>query len=118
MKKDISISIKLSKIDKSAFYEAKNGEKFLPIMLKLRIDESKLKQGKVEGEPDKYGYHGFIVQEIGKERKAAGELGPILGNCKIMDWDSPNPKMNGEEKSNGYSPQIVGNDDDSDTIPF
>ena len=107
MKQTIDISIDVSKIDKTALYESpKTGKKYLSMSVLIREDK------------DKYGNDGFIVQKISQARKAAGERGPILGNCKIMDWDFPNPKMHGGEKSNGYSPQIVGNDDDSDTIPF
>ena len=107
MKQTIDISIDVSKIDKTALYESpKTGKKYLSMSVLIREDK------------DKYGNDGFIVQKISQARKAAGERGPILGNCKIMDWDSPNPKMHGSEKSNGYGPQIVGDDDDSDTIPF
>ena len=104
MKQDISISIKLSKIDKTAFYEGKNGEKYLSIMLKLK------------GEKDQYGYDGFIVQEISKERKAAGEKGPILGNAKIMDWNKPSEHQ--QAKANGYAKPDAWDKDDNDSIPF
>lgn len=106
MKQTIDISMDVTKIDKTALYESpKTGKKYLSITVLIREEK------------DKYGYDGFVVQKISKERKASGEKGPILGNAKIMEWDSPNPKMHGSEKSNGYGPQIVGNDDDSE-IPF
>ena len=31
---------------------------------------------------DQYGNHGFITQNISKERRDAGERGPIIGNWK------------------------------------
>jgi hypothetical protein len=94
MKQTIDISLDLGKIDKAALYESpKTGKKYLNLTLLLR------------DEKDQYGNDGFVVQKISKERKAAGERGPILGNGKIMDWDAPK------------SPQITGNDDDQD-IPF
>jgi hypothetical protein len=100
MKQSISISIDVSKIDKSALYiSPKNGKKYLSLMLKIREEK------------DQYGYDGFIAQEISKERKAAGEKGPILGNAKIMDWDAPKPQP---------TPQTPATNsfDDEDDIPF
>lgn len=82
MKETIDVSIKLSKIDKTAFYESpKTGEKYLPVTVLIREEK------------DKYGYDGFVVQKISKERKAAGEKGPILGNCKIVDWEAQKPSV-------------------------
>lgn len=34
---------------------------------------------------DQYGNDGFIVQDVGKERREAGEKGPIIGNWKHID---------------------------------
>jgi single-stranded DNA-binding protein len=101
MKQSISISIDVSKIDKSALYiSPKNGKKYLSIMLKIREEK------------DQYGYDGFIAQEISKERKAAGEKGPILGNAKIMDWDQPAPQAKPQ------APVTNSFDDEEDDIPF
>jgi hypothetical protein len=92
MKQTIDISLDVSKIDKTELYESpKTGKKYLNLTVLLREEK------------DQYQNDGFIVQKISKERKAAGEKGPILGNAKIMDWDSPK--------------KITENDDDSD-IPF
>jgi hypothetical protein len=103
MKQTIDISLDLGKIDKAAIFESpKTGKKYLNLTLLLR------------DEKDQYGNDGFVVQKISKERKAAGERGPILGNGKIIDWDAPREER-GSKPS--YSPQIVGNDD-SDIIPF
>lgn len=101
MKQSISISIDVSKIDKTALYTSpKNGKKYLSLMLKIREEK------------DQYGYDGFIAQEISKERKAAGEKGPILGNAKIMDWDAPQPKPKPQ------APVTNSFDDEEDDIPF
>jgi hypothetical protein len=101
MKQSISISIDVSKIDKSALYiSPKNGKKYLSLMLKIREEK------------DQYGYDGFIAQEISKERKAAGEKGPILGNAKIMDWDAPKPQPTPQ------APVTNSFDDEEDDIPF
>jgi len=104
MKQDISISIDVTKIDKTALYEGKTGKKYLSLMLKLR------------GEKDKYGFDGFIVQEISKERKQAGEKGPILGNAKIMDWNKPSEHQ--QAKANGYVKPDAWDDDGMSDVPF
>ena len=102
MKQSISISIDVSKIDKTALYTSpKNGKKYLSLMLKIREEK------------DQYGYDGFIAQEISKERKAAGEKGPILGNAKIMDWDAP-----AQPKPKPQAPVTNSFDEEEDDIPF
>ena len=106
MKQTIDISLDVSKIDKTALYESpKTGKKYLSMSLLIREEK------------DKYGNDGFIVQKISQARKESGEKGPILGNAKIMDWDTPRQSMHGSEKSNGYAPQAQ-DDDDLDIIPF
>lgn len=101
MKQSISISIDVSKIDKTALYiSPKNGKKYLSLMLKIREEK------------DQYGFDGFIVQEIPKDRKATGEKGPILGNAKIMDWDTPKPQARPQ------APVTNSFDDEEDDIPF
>jgi hypothetical protein len=65
--------IDVSKIDKSAIHVGKMG-KYLNVTL---IEN---RNGK-----DQYGYDGFIAQDIGAERRIAGEKGPIIGNWKNID---------------------------------
>ena len=59
-----TIRINVTKIDKSAIYEGKNGKYVDLVMFENR-----------EGE-DQYGNLGFVTQDIGKERRLAGERGP------------------------------------------
>lgn len=107
MKQTIDISLGVSKIDKTELYESpKTGKKYLNVTVLIREEK------------DQYGNDGFIVQKISKERKAAGEKGPILGNAKIMDWDAPRQNQHGEAKSNGYASQPNIEDDDDSDIPF
>jgi hypothetical protein len=35
--------------------------------------------------PNEYGDDGFVVQDIGKERREAGEKGPIIGNWRHIE---------------------------------
>lgn len=63
---------------------------------------------------DKYGNDGFVTIDIGKERRIAGDKGPILGNWKHL----------GEKRAttqNGVKPPIAALDeslDEDDSIPF
>jgi len=65
-----TIRIDVTKIDKSAIYEGKSG-KYIDIVL---FDNR-------EG-ADQYGNLGFVTQDLGKDRRLAGERGAILGNWK------------------------------------
>ena len=105
----ITLNINTAKIDKTALYEGKTG-KFLDITLMDNRDG-----------PDKFGNDGFAVQGLGKERREAGERGPIIGNWKHVGTDKRSGSQNGakppmdahhQSKSNGYAPEY------GDDIPF
>ena len=65
-----SLNIDVKKIDKAALYVGAKGT-YLNLTLLENRDGT-----------DQYGNDGFITQDIGKERRLAGEKGPILGNWK------------------------------------
>jgi hypothetical protein len=65
-----TIRIDVTKIDKSAIYEGKSGKYIDLVMFDNR-----------EG-ADQYGNLGFVTQDLGKDRRLAGERGAILGNWK------------------------------------
>ena len=67
----LKINVKL--IDKSAMFEGAKGT-YLDLTLMDNRDG-----------PDQYGNDGFIVQDIGKERREAGQKGPIIGNWKHVN---------------------------------
>jgi hypothetical protein len=107
------LKIDVKKIDKSALFEGKSGT-----YLDVTLFENK------DG-PGKYGDDGFIVQEISKERREAGEKGPIIGNWRHhgskAGW---NDKTASEAKrvtppptppKAGYQPD---QNDATDDIPF
>lgn len=94
------MNINVSRVDKSALYDGKNGK-----YLSLTLHENK-------NGTDKYGNHGFVSQDLGKERRMKGEKGPILGNFKHVG---------------GYTKQAGGNaasadkftdESQDDEIPF
>lgn len=63
---------------------------------------------------DQYGNEGFASVDIGKDRRMAGEKGPILGNWKTVGQQQ-NPKMHGGEQRTAPPAQEP---DDGDDIPF
>ena len=71
-------NIDVTKIDKSAIHVGTKG-KYINITLLENRD----------GETDKYGNDGFVVQDIGKVRREAGEKGPIIGNWRIVGKVAP-----------------------------
>ena len=58
--------------------------------------------------PDKYGYAGFAAVNLTKERREAGEKGPIIGNWKPIGRASAAPPP----------AQSTPETDDGDDIPF
>lgn len=81
---------------------------------------------------DQYGNNGFCTVDVGKERRQAGEKGPILGNWKDLDGGQPArgrdvpasearmrsqpPARRDSGPGHGFAPE---HDDDSDQeIPF
>lgn len=105
----ITLNINTAKIDKTAIYEGKTG-KFLNLTLMENRDG-----------PDQYGNDGFIIQDIGKERREAGERGPIVGNYKNRDRkpdgyqrQAPPQDAHNRAKADGFAPAK----DDDGSIPF
>ena len=62
---------------------------------------------------DQWGWEGFATVDLGKERREAGEKGPILGNWKTLGQRSPN-------QNTAPPPLAAMNDalDAEDDIPF
>jgi hypothetical protein len=58
--------------------------------------------------PDKYGYTGFAAVNLPKERREAGEKGPIVGNFKPIGRAAATPPP----------VQSAPATDDGDDIPF
>ena len=64
--------------------------------------------------PDQYGNDGFIVQDVGKERREAGEKGPIVGNWKHIGQRSPAQNTAPPPSRTATADAL----DESDDIPF
>lgn len=93
------LKIDLLKVDKSALFKGDKGT-YLDITLLDNRDGT-----------DQYGNDGMIVQDIGKERREAGEKGQILGNWKYIGQPAPKPSQPTPARS------APVDDDDSD-LPF
>lgn len=75
----ITYKINVTRIDKSALFDGKNGKYLDGAFMENRNG------------PDQYGNDGFIVQDIGKERREKGEKGPIIGNWKRVETRRSQP---------------------------
>ena len=113
----LRIKVDVTKIDKGALFKGTKGT-YLDISVLMRAEE------------DEYGNHGMAVQDLGQERREAGERGAILGNCKwasnpsaSVSWvegDGPaaSPAAKPAPAKEGkFEPQLM-DDEDMDEIPF
>jgi hypothetical protein len=91
-----TIQIQLDKIDKAQIFVGKV-HKYLNATLHDN------KNGK-----DEYGNDGFVTQSISKEKREAGERGPIIGNWKEVVFGAS--KAQPELKPTAQA--------DDDSIPF
>jgi hypothetical protein len=69
--------------------------------------------------PDQYGNDGFATLDLGKDRRLAGERGPILGNWK--DLDSGNQRQGRDVPASEAMKKRdnqASEPDDCDDIPF
>jgi hypothetical protein len=66
----IVIKIDVKKISKDALYRGEKGT-YLDCALMDR--------------PDEYGWLGYVSQSVSKEKREAGERGPIIGNWKTIE---------------------------------
>ena len=82
MKIGLTLSIDVTKIDKTRLFKGKKGT-YLDITTFIDVDNV-----------DQYGNNGFISQSTTKEERQAGVKTDILGNAKVFFNDaSPEPTM-------------------------
>lgn len=81
MKKLISLSIDVTKLDKARLYQ---GNKGTYASLTLHLND----------ERDQYDNNGFITEDVTKEERESGVKGTIVGNAKTVWQDTvqPSPK--------------------------
>ena len=106
----IRAKIDVTKIDKSAIHDGKKG-RYIDITLMDNRDGR-----------DQYDNDGFVVQDLGKDRRLAGEKGPILGNWKDLDGGNQRPgrDVSAQEATRRTAPAapVAPADDDDSDIPF
>jgi len=102
------LRIDVTKIDKAALYKGAKGT-YLDVTLLDNRDGT-----------DQYGNDGMIVQDIGKERREAGEKGAILGNWKHVVIGDQAHSQSSESKRTASGGVATTKDgwDDHDDIPF
>ena len=96
----------------NVFISPKNGSHNLDLTLMRNRD------GK-----DQYGKDGFCTVDVGKDRRLAGERGPILGNWEDLDGGNQRQgrDVSAQEATRRTAPDAPvapADDDDSDQIPF
>jgi len=96
----IIAKIDVTKLDKTQFFK---GAKGIYADLVLIPNKAGI---------DQFGNDGFVTQDIGQERREAGERGPIIGNWKELGdrRKADEPRQNQQKPLNP-----VGDEDD---IPF
>jgi len=87
-----AVKVDVSKLDKSHFFQGKNGAIYLDLLL---YDNR-------EGE-DQYGNLGYVKQSVPKDARTGNE--PILGNFKVLVANDKPSEVGAQEK-------------DDDDIPF
>lgn len=75
----IKLKIDVSKISKADLYEGKKGVYLDAVLYENRDGQSQ------------YGDDGYVVQGITKEKREAGERGPIIGNWRHMEVQAKAP---------------------------
>jgi hypothetical protein len=110
-----SLKIDLLKLTGARLFTAKDGAAFVAIPLQANAVHVSEKGRYLEltlvpnrDGPDKYGYTGFAAVNLTKERREAGEKGPIVGNFKPVGRAAAAPPPE----------QAAPTTDDGDDIPF
>lgn len=99
----IKIKIDLMKIDKSLIFNAESGAKYCDI---IAIET-----------PNSPHNDYMLVQDLSKERREAGEKGPIIGNAsRLMPRNQPNDQQAPGDGS--ASDNAPGPGDDGGDLPF
>jgi hypothetical protein len=104
MNRPIKLRLDVTKIDKAGLYKGTKGT-----YLDCVAWPSKT--------PGQYGDTHYVVQELSKEKRDAGEKGAIIGNMTVPD-DEPPQHQQPRPLQRQQKMDEVFTDDDSDSIPF
>jgi hypothetical protein len=78
----MKLVINLSKVDKQKLFKGQKGIYLNAVAI-------------IKDEPDQFGNHALIVEEISKEQRAAGERGTIIGSGKYLNPQTLPGEVNG-----------------------
>jgi len=101
-----TLTIDVTKIPRDCIYVGKKG-KYITITLMENKNGT-----------DQYGNDGFAVLDIGKERRQAGEKGPIIGNWKDKDRQQASSEKAKAPAPKGDPVEPPWDADDESEIPF
>ena len=104
----IKLRINVSKILKEHLYAGKNG-KLLDLVVWPNKDGA-----------DQFGNTHYVVQELSRAARDAGERGPIVGNLTLpeMEAPAPAPKPNKYERPKQADESAHMGEMEEDDIPF
>ena len=108
MSQIITLKIDVTKFHKDAFYKGEKGT-YATVTVFLK------------DEADHHGQFGMITQDLGKERREAGENGPILGNVmRVFSQDKPRQPVAKamDQQARDAQPMSRPLNDSDDDIPF
>ena len=118
------------KIPGARTFLAKDGEEWVAFPVKANNifagETSRNLDLSIVDRADQYGNDGFVSIDLGKERRLAGEKGPIMGNWKNLDGapsQGRNP-MGGVDRTANEARKPAGQqiaqqeEEDDETIPF
>ena len=114
----IKLKIDVTKLDKNLFFKAKSGAVYadLDFWLNDRIVDMPTKHLADLIEDDQYGQCGMIRQDVGAERRKAGEKGNILGNGKMLQARPATMQAQNSFKPTAQASTMI--EDEDDDIPF
>ena len=102
----ISISIDVTKIDKSRLFVGKKGT-YLDLTTFVDIDNQ-----------DQYENNGFIVQTITKDEREQRVQNPILGNCKVFYKQDEDYRAQAQAAGMAAAREAINPTIADDDIPF
>jgi len=113
----IKLKIDVTKLDKNLFFKAKSGAIYADLDFWLTDIVADVPTRNIADliEDDQYGQCGMIRQDVGAERRKAGEKGNILGNGKLLQPRQLAQVQNSFKPTAQPSSTIEDEDDD---IPF
>ena len=114
----IKLKIDVTKLDKNLFFKAKSGAVYadLDFWLTDIVADIPTKNIAELIEDDQYGQCGMIRQDVGAERRKAGEKGNILGNGKMLQARPATMQAQNSFKPTTQASTMI--EDEDDDIPF